>query len=115
MSRTLVLAAALLVALSACTTTDQADATASAEPAASAPGAGNAATPPTQPDCNAEAARSVIGQVATADVVERARAAAGAQIARVLKPGQMVTMEFHPSRLNLDVDATNTVTNVRCG
>jgi len=27
----------------------------------------------------------------------------------------MVTMEFHASRLNIDVDAGNTITNVRCG
>ncbi len=50
-----------------------------------------------------------------ADVVEKARMAAGAEIARTLKPGQMVTMEYHASRLNIDVDANNVITNVRCG
>ncbi|MGI8561135.1 MAG: I78 family peptidase inhibitor [Luteimonas sp.] len=65
--------------------------------------------------CNADAARGMIGKTATADVVEQARIAAEAQIARTLKPGQMVTMEYHPSRLNIDVDDANRITNVRCG
>ncbi|MDQ3495496.1 MAG: I78 family peptidase inhibitor [Pseudomonadota bacterium] len=65
--------------------------------------------------CNADAARGAIGKTATAAVVEEARRAAGARIARTLKPGQMVTMEYHASRLNIDVDARNVVTNLRCG
>lgn len=115
MFRSAVVLATVLLLASACTTT-AADGTAIA-PATPAEAAapGPAAAPPTQPDCNAQAAREAVGQVATADVVERARSAAGAQRARVLKPGQMVTMEFDAGRLNLDVDAANTVTNVRCG
>jgi hypothetical protein len=65
--------------------------------------------------CNADAARGMIGKTATADVVEQARVAADAEVARTLKPDQMVTMEYHPSRLNIDVDDDNVITNVRCG
>lgn len=65
--------------------------------------------------CNSDAARGAIGKTATTAVVEEARRAAGARIARTLKPDQMVTMEYHPSRLNIDVDERNVVTNVRCG
>ena len=36
-------------------------------------------------------------------------------MARVLKPGQMVTMEYAEGRLNIDVDAGNVVINLRCG
>lgn len=115
----------LLTTLAACTTSEPAapEATASAptptapttsEPAVPATPA-TPATPPAQRGCDPEAARSLVGQVATAEVVEQARSAAGAEIARTLKPGQMVTMEFHASRLNIDVDAGNTITNVRCG
>ncbi len=72
---------------------------------------------PSEPEqkCDAAAARGAIGKVATVAVVEQARQAAGAQIARTLKPGQMVTMEYHDSRLNIDVDANNVILNVRCG
>ena len=64
---------------------------------------------------NADAAQSAVGKQATAEVVEQARKDAGAQVARTLKPGQMVTMEFREGRLNLQVDDNNVVTEVRCG
>ncbi|GAB3373089.1 hypothetical protein GCM10027431_24230 [Lysobacter rhizosphaerae] len=115
--RLLVLTAPMLLALGACTTTrSAADVDADKAAAATATTTGNtAATPPMQPGCNAEAARSVVGQMATAETVEQARSAAGAEIARTLKPGQVVTMEYNASRLNIDVDAGNTISNVRCG
>lgn len=47
--------------------------------------------------------------------MEEARSAAGADRVRTIKPGQMVTMEYHASRLTLDVDEHNIVVNVRCG
>lgn len=72
--------------------------------------------PPQSLSCNADAAKpAALGQVATAEAVERARIDAGAQMARVLKPGQMVTMEYREGRLNIDVDAANVITNLRCG
>lgn len=71
--------------------------------------------PPVADSCNADAARSALGKTATPEVVEQARKDAGAQVARVLKPGQMVTMEYMEGRLNIDVDANNVIKNVRCG
>ena len=66
--------------------------------------------------CNPDAAKpSAMGKTATAAVVEKARIDAGARSARVLKPGQMVTMEYAEGRLNIDVDAGNVITNLRCG
>ena len=72
--------------------------------------------PPQTASCNADAAKpAAIGKLATADAVERARIDAGARTARVLKPGQMVTMEYAEGRLNIDVDARNVIINLRCG
>ena len=65
--------------------------------------------------CDAAAAQAFVGKVATAEVVEQARAAAGARTARTLAPGQMVTMDYRAGRLNLDVDDGNVITGVRCG
>ena len=70
---------------------------------------------PAQASCNPEAAQPYVGQVATADVVEKARVAAGAEMVRTLKPGQVVTMEYRSGRLNLDVNGGNVVTGARCG
>jgi peptidase inhibitor I78 family protein len=121
----LVLTLPLLLAVGACTTAEPDTAAAGPDTTASAPDAAASPTPPTtgtpgtapppQPGCNAEAARNVVGQLASTQMVEQARSAAGAQTARTLKPGQMVTMEYNASRLNIDVDAGNTITNVRCG
>ncbi|HYE41037.1 MAG TPA: I78 family peptidase inhibitor [Ramlibacter sp.] len=79
------------------------------------PSGGPAPAPPTVVACEAGPAQSVVGQVATASVVEDARQRAGARSARVLRPGQVVTMEFDATRLNLDVDAQGRVVRVRCG
>lgn len=73
-------------------------------------------SPPQAMTCNADAAKpGAMGKVASAAVVERARIDAGARMARVLKPGQMVTMEYAEGRLNIDVDVRNVVINLRCG
>ena len=129
---------AVLMATVACAETRTGDAATPAEEVAPAPAtAGDAADstslplePPRMADeppprrmpgadgvlrCDADAARGAIGQEATAEVVEQARRDAGADLVRTLNPGQVVTMEFHNSRLNLSVDANNVVVDVSCG
>jgi hypothetical protein len=71
--------------------------------------------PPMREPCSADAAQSLIGRKASAEVIEQARIAARAEVARVLKPGQMVTMEYRAGRLNVDVDEAGVITGVRCG
>ena len=34
---------------------------------------------------------------------------------RVIRPGQAVTMDFNPSRLNVDLDENGVITRVWCG
>jgi hypothetical protein len=65
--------------------------------------------------CNESAARFVVGQVADEKLAEEARVRAGAQRVRVVRPGQMVTMEYDAGRLTLEVDAAGRVSGVRCG
>ncbi len=65
--------------------------------------------------CNAQPAQSAVGQNSTASVVELARVRSGAQMARVLRPGQIITKEFNAQRLNLEVDANGRIVAVRCG
>lgn len=92
------------------------------EDAAAAPGAGSAPdagatmVPPDERDrCDAEAAAAAVGKTASEDVVEQARTDAGAKTARVLRPGQIVTMEYLAGRLNVHVDDANVVTELTCG
>lgn len=70
---------------------------------------------PSPPTCQAAPGQFAVGQVATPTLVAQAQRRAGAQRVRVLRPGQVVTLEFDAGRLNLDVDAAERVTRVRCG
>ncbi len=65
--------------------------------------------------CNAEPVAWAVGREATAEVVERARRESGSATVRVIPPGQMVTMDYREDRLNVDTDARNAITRVRCG
>lgn len=74
-----------------------------------------AAPPPATESCDATRVQSFVGQTASDDVVERARAGAGASTARTLKPGQAVTMEYLEGRLNIHVDESEVITELHCG
>jgi hypothetical protein len=65
--------------------------------------------------CDAVPARGAIGQRATADVLEQLRKDSHAQVVRVIKPGQMVTMEFSAGRVDVRVDTDNVILGVSCG
>ncbi len=83
------------------------------------PSAGGGAYPvPSGPPasiCKAQGAQFAIGKAPGASVVEQARQRSGAYMARVLRPGQVVTMEFNAQRLNLDLDGAGLITRARCG
>lgn len=59
--------------------------------------------------------QSQIGQKATQSVLEDLRTRSGAATARILRPGQLVTMEYNDTRLNLIVDDKDVMTAIRCG
>jgi hypothetical protein len=48
-------------------------------------------------------------------VIEQARVASGAAMARVLHPKQATTREFNNERLNLLVDGNGRITALHCG
>jgi hypothetical protein len=85
------------------------------DPGASAGEEATMVPPDERSQCDADAGAAAVGQAASADVVEQARSAAGAKTARVLSPGQIVTMEYLAGRLNVHVDDANVVTELTCG
>lgn len=118
MSRLLPAAVVMTLFLAACTpkADEQQEATAQSEQRAE-----EAAQPaPAAPEvvagaCDDSQAQWAIGKSVTAADAEQARKDAGAEAVRILKPGEIVTMEFNDKRLNLDLDAKGVVTAVRCG
>lgn len=73
---------------------------------APAPGPGN---------CHAQSAQFAVGYIYTDALEDEVRRRSGARLSRVLRPGQVTTMEFNAERVNIQVDAGNRVVAVRCG
>ncbi len=104
MSRAALSFAALLsVTLAACSSSPSSD--------------GTAATPPADApkQCDASAAQWAVGKAADQALIDKAVSDSHSSNARVIKPGQAVTMDYREDRLNIEVDAANNVTAVRCG
>ena len=53
--------------------------------------------------------------MATAEIVEQARAQSGARTARVLSPGDMVTLDYDSQRLNIDITEAEVIERISCG
>lgn len=85
-----------------------------------APPAGSPASPAPPPpvmagECDASKAQYAVGRPFSDALLEEARTRTGAKTARLLRPGQAITMEYSFQRLNLELDANGQVTRVRCG
>ncbi len=83
-----------LLGLTACTVT---------EPIAPIP-------PTTEDTCNARQYANLIGQDATA--LEKVLILG--QV-RVIRPGDLVTQDFRPERINFGIDTTNRISDISCG
>lgn len=72
-------------------------------------------SPPVSTRCNAAPAQFAMGRNADASLENEARTRASAKTVRILRPNQVVTMEFNAERLTLTVDDTGRVKRVSCG
>ena len=76
--------------------------------------------PPTAPpapsgSCDETKAQFAIGERASQQLLDRARVAAGAREARFIRPNEAITLEFMPTRLNLNLNTKDLVLSVGCG
>jgi hypothetical protein len=72
--------------------------------------------PPVLPGtCRNEALAQFIGQPASQDLGDRMLRASGARTLRWVPKGGMVTMEFSPERLTIQLDGSNRVERASCG
>jgi hypothetical protein len=74
-----------------------------------------AAPPPAAWQCVAEPASWAIGKAVTDTVVEQVRVDTHSRTARVLHPGQVITMEFSAERVNVKVNERNAIIGITCG
>ena len=108
------LALSMLLAATACATPTNPTGT----PAASAPVAADTPAPVEEEEpamtCQAEKGLWAVGQIADEALVAKVKADTTSERVRVIAPGMAVTMDYREDRVNLDVDADNRVTAVRC-
>lgn len=72
-------------------------------------------SPVTTGDCNAAAVRGIIGKQASPVLLDQARRDSGAEVARLLRPGDIVTLEYNAQRLTLSTDKDGRITRIGCG
>jgi hypothetical protein len=65
--------------------------------------------------CDAGRAQSLVDRQASSELGAEALRLSGAGTLRWIPPGAMVTMDYREDRLNIELDAQNRVTRVRCG
>ena len=65
--------------------------------------------------CKAGNVAWATGQKATQDTMARLWRESGAGLIRPIAPGQAVTRDFRPDRVNVHIDGDNVITGVDCG
>lgn len=106
-----IFSAASLFVLAACTTS----------PGPMPPGPGPFPPGPPRPPgppaamCDERPVQWAIGERAGASVLERVTLESGSQSARIVRPGEAVTMEFNPTRITIQVSGNGRILDLRCG
>ncbi len=70
---------------------------------------------PSSGSCRAEGLQALVGQEASAALGADALRRSGARRLRWIRPGDVVTMDYSPQRLNVHLDAANRVERFACG
>lgn len=65
--------------------------------------------------CDAAPVSWAVGQKAGEQVMKKVWQQSGAGLIRPIAPGQAVTMDFRQDRINVHLDAGNTITRLDCG
>jgi len=74
--------------------------------------------PPLETDadqCGAGKLGAYLGQLPASDAMDRIRAEVGERPIRTIRPGEAVTMDFAPARLNIEVGEDGRIKRFRCG
>lgn len=66
-------------------------------------------------DCDAQPIQNMLGQAYSESVAETARQRSGSRAMRLLRPGEVMTMEYNPTRLNIILDGKGAIEALRCG
>ncbi|ANY16433.1 I78 family peptidase inhibitor [Bordetella pseudohinzii] len=81
----------------------------------SAPASPSGSMLPSGKSCDAQPAQNLVGQAFSESVGADVRGRTGSDSVRVLKPGQVMTLEYNPARVNVIVDGQGKISAIRCG
>jgi hypothetical protein len=70
---------------------------------------------PPEGTCSTERLPRLVGRAGTPELGAEAQRRSGAARLRWIRPGDMVTMDFSPQRLNIYLDAQDVVERLACG
>ena len=70
---------------------------------------------PATGNCNAAAVRDLVGKQASPALLDQARRDSGAEVARLLRPDDVVTLEYNARRLTLSTDEKGVIRHLGCG
>ncbi|AIT28400.1 I78 family peptidase inhibitor [Bordetella holmesii] len=65
--------------------------------------------------CDAQPTQRMVGQAFSDSASSNVLSGSGSSTVRVLKPGQVMTLEYNPSRVNIIVDGQGKISAIRCG
>lgn len=87
-------------------------------PEAGAPETGGSTQPSPEPaadECGADKLGSYLNQLPTTDAMDKIRKAIGHDRIRAINPGDMVTQDLRPDRLNIEIGEDGRIKRFRCG
>lgn len=66
-------------------------------------------------ECDASRAQGLVGRQASPELEREAMQRTAARLVRWIRPGQAVTMDYNPRRLNIKLDANDRAESFDCG
>ncbi|WP_263143794.1 I78 family peptidase inhibitor [Pseudomonas sp. RIT-PI-AD] len=70
---------------------------------------------PSSAGCDSAIGDALVGKAADAALLEQVRQRSGARTLRVLRPHDVITLEYDSQRLNLETDEGGTIQRAYCG
>ncbi|WP_222908535.1 I78 family peptidase inhibitor [Pseudomonas sp. DNDY-54] len=69
----------------------------------------------TAAQCHSSIVQGLVGELASPATLDQARRESGAAVARILRPGDIVTLEYNAQRLSLTTDEAMVIQRITCG
>jgi hypothetical protein len=66
-------------------------------------------------NCDSQPVQQLVGKAYSPSLDSQLKSNAGATQLRVLKPGQVMTLEYNPARLNVIIEKDGSISALRCG